>query len=73
MRNGNGSATGNDGGFDNVRVLDATPQLDKSFSPARQIVGQPTTLTFTDHQHDGPRGEEGLVVQGHALRRSQGR
>ena len=47
MRNGNGSATGNDGGFDNVRVLDATPQLDKSFSPARQVAGQPTTLTFT--------------------------
>ena len=47
MRNGNGGSTGNDGGFDNVRVLDATPQLDKSFGPARQVVGRPTTLTFT--------------------------
>ncbi|MEN3280205.1 MAG: hypothetical protein V7607_1345 [Solirubrobacteraceae bacterium] len=47
MRNGQGSATGNDAAFDSVRVLDATPQLDKSFSPAIVEVGQSSTLTFT--------------------------
>jgi uncharacterized repeat protein (TIGR01451 family) len=47
MRNGQGSAAGNDAAFDKVTVLDATPQLDKSFSPAAVEVGQSSTLTFT--------------------------
>jgi uncharacterized repeat protein (TIGR01451 family) len=47
MRNGQGSATGNDAAFDNIRVLDVTPQLDKSFSPGSADVGQPAALTFT--------------------------
>ncbi|TDP98613.1 putative repeat protein (TIGR01451 family) [Leifsonia sp. 115AMFTsu3.1] len=38
---------GNDGGFDNIRILDVTPQLDKSFSPAIAPTGGVSTLTFT--------------------------
>ena len=41
------SGGGNDGAIDNVRLLDATPQLDQSFGPAQLPVGAPTTLTFT--------------------------
>jgi uncharacterized repeat protein (TIGR01451 family) len=47
MRNGQGSATGNDAAFDNIRVLDVTPQLDKSFSQPAVDVGQTATLTLT--------------------------
>ena len=47
MVNNNGSGTGNDHAFDNIRILDATPQLDKSFSPTSLGVGGVTTLTFT--------------------------
>ncbi len=42
-----GGAYGNDGATDNIRVVDVTPQLDKSFSPAVQTTGQPSKLTFT--------------------------
>ncbi|MFF1874387.1 choice-of-anchor P family protein [Kitasatospora herbaricolor] len=38
---------GNDGAIDNIRLLDATPQLDQGFAPARLPVGAPSTLTFT--------------------------
>ncbi|BBA98516.1 hypothetical protein RVR_4724 [Actinacidiphila reveromycinica] len=41
------SGGGNDGAIDNVRLLDATPQLDQDFAPADLPVGAPTTLTFT--------------------------
>lgn len=34
MVNGQGEWFGNDHAFDNIRILDATPQLDKAFSPA---------------------------------------
>ena len=47
MYNASGVTLGNDGGFDNIRILDVTPQLDKSFSPAVVRQGQATTLTFT--------------------------
>ncbi|HTA13778.1 MAG TPA: DUF11 domain-containing protein, partial [Solirubrobacteraceae bacterium] len=47
MRNGQTSEDGNDASFDNVEVLDATPQLDKSFSPEVLNVGAPSQLTFT--------------------------
>jgi uncharacterized repeat protein (TIGR01451 family) len=47
MRNGQTSEDGNDASFDNVEVLDASPQLDKSFSPAVLNVGAPSQLTFT--------------------------
>jgi uncharacterized repeat protein (TIGR01451 family) len=42
-----GGLYGNDGATDNIQVVDVTPQLDKSFSPAVQTTGQPSTLTFT--------------------------
>jgi uncharacterized repeat protein (TIGR01451 family) len=47
LRNGQGSGGGNDAAFDNIRMLDATPQLDKSFSPASVPQGSNSTLTFT--------------------------
>jgi uncharacterized repeat protein (TIGR01451 family) len=47
MRNGQTSEDGNDASFDNVEALDATPQLDKSFSPEVLNVGAPSQLTFT--------------------------
>lgn len=46
MRNRQGRAQGNDHAFDNITCLDATPQLDKSFSPTEVPVGQTSTLTF---------------------------
>ncbi|WP_162265793.1 SpaA isopeptide-forming pilin-related protein [Arthrobacter alpinus] len=47
MYNASGVTNGNDGGFDNIKLLDVTPQLDKSFSPATIAQGQSTTLTYT--------------------------
>ncbi|KRC62694.1 hypothetical protein ASE14_02400 [Agromyces sp. Root81] len=47
MRNGSGATAGNDGAFDDIRLLDVTPQLDKAFSPKRVPVGGVSTLTFT--------------------------
>ena len=47
MRNANGSGAGNDAAFDNIRILDVTPQLDKAFSPAVVPTGGTSTLTFT--------------------------
>ncbi|WP_333769467.1 choice-of-anchor P family protein, partial [Streptomyces sp. IBSBF 2435] len=41
------SGTGNDAAIDNLRLLDATPQLSKSFDPGLVAVGDDTTLTFT--------------------------
>lgn len=47
MRNGQTSETGNDASFDNIQILDATPQLEKSFSPAINNVGATAQLTYT--------------------------
>lgn len=47
MTNANGGGVGNDAAFDNIRVLDATPQLDKSFAPASVLQGGISTLTLT--------------------------
>ncbi|WP_216922572.1 SpaA isopeptide-forming pilin-related protein [Paenarthrobacter aromaticivorans] len=47
MFNASGVTNGNDGGFDNIKLLDVTPQLDKAFSPASIVQGQSTTLTYT--------------------------
>lgn len=47
IRNDIGAQAGNDAAYDNVRILDATPQLDKSFSPAQVGVGGTSTLTLT--------------------------
>jgi uncharacterized repeat protein (TIGR01451 family) len=47
MLNGQGKWNGNDHAFDNIRILDATPQLDKTFSPATIDEGDTSTLTMT--------------------------
>jgi uncharacterized repeat protein (TIGR01451 family) len=47
MRNGQTSEDGNDAAFDNIQVLDATPQLEKSFSPEVLNVGGVSQLTYT--------------------------
>lgn len=47
MRNGQTSEDGNDAAFDNIEVLDATPQLEKSFSPEVLNVGDVSQLTYT--------------------------
>ena len=47
MVNNNGGGAGNDHAFDNISILDATPQLDKAFSPAEVAVGETSILTFT--------------------------
>ncbi|WP_413317560.1 LPXTG cell wall anchor domain-containing protein [Agrococcus sp. 1P02AA] len=47
MYNASGRTNGNDGGFDNIRVLDVTPSLDKQFTPGTIDAGGTSTLTFT--------------------------
>jgi uncharacterized repeat protein (TIGR01451 family) len=47
MYNANGATFGNDGAFDNIQVVDVTPTLSKSFSPASLSQGGVSTLTFT--------------------------
>lgn len=47
MRNETSQSEGNDFAFDNIRLLDVTPQLDKAFSPVHITQGQNTTLTYT--------------------------
>ncbi|WP_314147272.1 hypothetical protein [uncultured Leifsonia sp.] len=47
MQNANGSGAGNDAAFDNIRILDVTPQLDKAFTPTAVQTGGTSTLTFT--------------------------
>ncbi|WP_320668672.1 DUF7507 domain-containing protein [Patulibacter defluvii] len=47
MRNLIGSSQGNDFAYDNPRLVDATPQLDKSFAPTSVPTGGTSTLTFT--------------------------
>ncbi|ANB18193.1 Hypothetical protein I596_2181 [Dokdonella koreensis DS-123] len=47
MRNAQGSGGGNDAAFDNIRIYDATPQLDKTFTPSVIAVGDTTMLTLT--------------------------
>lgn len=47
MQNANGSGVGNDAAFDNIRILDVTPQLDKAFTPTSVKTGGTSTLTFT--------------------------
>ncbi|MVA75080.1 DUF11 domain-containing protein [Auraticoccus sp. F435] len=47
MANQNGSGIGNDAAFDNIQILDVTPQLDKSFAPTQAFVDARSTLTFT--------------------------
>ncbi|WP_155990761.1 Ig-like domain-containing protein [Paraoerskovia marina] len=41
------SGIGNDAAYDNVRLVDVTPQLDKSFDPVLLPTGESSTMTFT--------------------------
>jgi len=47
VRNTNVTSGGNDLAVDNLRILDATPALDKAFAADTIVAGTPTTLTFT--------------------------
>ena len=47
MTNQQSNANGNDAAIDNIRILDVTPQLDKSFSPQTVDVNGSSTLTLT--------------------------
>ena len=47
MVNEQGSGNGNDHAFDDVEVLDVTPQLDQSFSPVTVQAGATSALTLT--------------------------
>ena len=47
LTNDQTSGSGNDYAVDNLRILDATPQLDKEFTDAETFSGEPATLTFT--------------------------
>jgi LPXTG-motif cell wall-anchored protein len=47
VRNSNLASGGNDFAVDNLRIVDATPSLDKSFAADTVVAGTPTTLTFT--------------------------
>ncbi|MFF3906511.1 chaplin [Streptomyces sp. NPDC001848] len=47
LLNGQGASFGNDHAFDNIRILDATPRLDKAFSPATIDQRGISTLTMT--------------------------
>ncbi|WP_119696444.1 DUF6923 family protein [Microbacterium halotolerans] len=47
LRNENGSGAGNDHAIDNIRILDATPKLDKEFGVAEASSDEAFPLTFT--------------------------
>ncbi|GLK18132.1 beta strand repeat-containing protein [Herbiconiux flava] len=47
LSNQESDVAGNDFSFDNLRLLDSTPSLDKAFSPATVPAGIASTLTFT--------------------------
>lgn len=59
MTNAQGSGNGNDHAFDNIRLLDVTPQLDKDFKPGGVEVGGSTTLTYTITNTDDLLAKEG--------------
>lgn len=47
MVNNEGSHAGNDHAFDNIRMLDVTPSVNKAFSPSTIYSDQTSKLTFT--------------------------
>ncbi|MDM7830280.1 MucBP domain-containing protein [Cellulomonas edaphi] len=47
IRNLTSAYLGNDGAFDDIKVLDVTPQLDKSFSTSAATTGDTVRLTLT--------------------------
>ncbi|WP_197020835.1 SpaA isopeptide-forming pilin-related protein [Corynebacterium vitaeruminis] len=42
-----GSANGNDGAIDNIRIVDVTPKMVKSFDPATESIGRESTMTIS--------------------------
>ncbi|SDJ46832.1 conserved repeat domain-containing protein [Frankineae bacterium MT45] len=59
LYNASGAALGNDSGFDDPSLIDATPQLDKVFSPSTAKVGQTSTLTLTITNTDDLQAKNG--------------
>ena len=57
--NNQGGGSGNDFAIDNVSLLDATPQLDKEFSPDEITLGETTTLVLTITNTDELAAKEG--------------
>ncbi|GIG20250.1 hypothetical protein Cch01nite_09740 [Cellulomonas chitinilytica] len=47
IRNMTSAHMGNDGAFDDIKVLDVTPQLDKQFGQGEATTGDSVRLTFT--------------------------
>ncbi|HWJ85902.1 MAG TPA: MucBP domain-containing protein, partial [Cellulomonas sp.] len=47
IRNLTSAHMGNDGAFDDIKVLDVTPQLDKQFGQSEATTGDSVRLTFT--------------------------
>lgn len=47
VRNTTSAHLGNDGAFDDIEILDVTPQLDKQFSTTTATTGESVRLTFT--------------------------
>lgn len=47
MINEEGGGQGNDNAIDNIQISDASPKLDKSFSPDSVMVNETSTMTFT--------------------------
>ncbi|WP_306318469.1 MULTISPECIES: GEVED domain-containing protein [unclassified Streptomyces] len=59
MVNGNGSNAGNDAAFDDIQVLDVTPRVEKSFSPAVAKSDGTSTLNFTVTNTSDLRAKKG--------------
>lgn len=59
LYNATGAFRGNDSGFDDPTIVDATPQLDKEFSPSTLPAGQNSTLTFTITNTDELEAKDG--------------
>ena len=59
LYNARSSGNGDDSAFDNPRILDVTPQLDKSFDPKQIPAGGASTLTFTITNTDDLRAKTG--------------
>jgi hypothetical protein len=59
MVNENGSGSGNDAAFDNIKILDATPSVTKSFSPESVAAGRTSELTFTISNTDELGAKDG--------------
>lgn len=61
MVNEQGSGDGNDHAFDDIMLLDETPQLDKSFDPPLVQTGGTSRLTFTITNNTGLQAKDGWL------------